>query len=145
MLAQNFKSAADLRLNDKQRDALIKTLALLDSGQLQYINIEEHEYDVRSVMEKKFTGNFNMSEWTFASKQCGTVACIGGTACLIAHDLGLFPNPDYSNKLKNEELHDLFYPPLDGSWNDITPEQAATALRSYLTTGNAQWKAAVQS
>ena len=34
MLAQSFKTAIELGLSEKQHDALIKTLALLDGGKL---------------------------------------------------------------------------------------------------------------
>lgn len=33
MLTQNFKTAADLELSERQRGALIKTLVLMETGQ----------------------------------------------------------------------------------------------------------------
>lgn len=144
MLAQNFKPAAELKLTDLQKEALIKTLVLLETKKLK------HAYPDRSVSEPVgFTGHFNMGWWELLAA-CGTICCIGGTAELIG-DL----KPDELDKATyyNPALKNLFYPFYPGKgglrisveMQHITPDQAATALRSYLTTGDARWDLAVTS
>lgn len=125
----SFRSAHRLDITDAQRDALIKTLALLESGALVHAPAS-----IGFSYGKTFTGHFNMAEWNHAT-DCGTVCCIGGTAELIGN-LRFLPRPD--------ALEDLFYPTI-APLSTITPTQAAVALRSYLTTGNANWRAALAS
>jgi hypothetical protein len=122
MLAQNFKTADDLGLTDQHLDALIKTLALMDSGKLTHVI----NYDY-----------VNMADWS-APSECGTVCCIGGTAEYVGNiSFGEIKNT-------NQKLHDLFYPyVVEAGWDKITIAQAAIALRSYLTTGDARWDLAV--
>lgn len=143
MLAQSFKTAEELRITPKQFDALVKTLVLMETGRLVHIDDDKvAEGNCNHPIEVcNFTGHFNMNLWRSKDK-CGTVCCIGGTAELI----GNFTFADEYNL--PEELRTLFYPN-DGMndngihYNDITVEQAATALRSYLTTGKANWEAAI--
>jgi hypothetical protein len=136
MLAQNFKSAADLGITEPQLDALRKTLVLLETDRLVHAptsdTVMPNGYD--------FTGHFNMAEWS-GKHDCGTVACIGGTAELLAgSDLGF----RYCAGPKYQAVNDLFLGHgLQVPLSTITPSQAATALRSYLTTGDARWDLAV--
>jgi hypothetical protein len=139
MLAQAFKSAADLGITEPQRDALCKTLVLLETGKLKHEAGRCHTLST-SEEHRKFSGRFNMSEWA-AEHDCGTVCCIGGTAELVGNtSFGMW---EFGS---NEQLKRLFAPPRPircGDWTKITPSQAATALRSYLTTGDAKWHEAV--
>jgi len=49
-------------------------------------------------------------------------------------------------EMENPRLAILFFPPFPmRMWERITPQQASTALRSYLTTGNPRWDLAVAS
>jgi hypothetical protein len=135
MLAQSFKSAAELSITEPQRDALRKTLALLETGKLVHVR----SYRTRDY-NNKFTGHFNMRAWDHAA-DCGTIHCIGGTAEAITGDDRLFEgwaeNP-------RSCLHDLFAPDQRlRPWSTITPPQAARGLRSYLTTGDAKWHEAI--
>lgn len=142
MLAQNFMTADALGLTVEQHTALIKTLALMDSGKLTHVLAEDG-----GSWGTEFSGGFNMDVWATYS-DCGTVACIGGTAELISgrpvHELfGL-------NHWKlPTQLRELFYPGLvcnneDFDYKKITVAQAAVALRSYLTTGAADWESALE-
>lgn len=134
MLAQSFKSAADLNITEPQLSALQKTLVLLETGKLKHIPSEKLNFDPCRRRDRQFDGLFNMDH-SFFCGDCGTVACIRGTATLIS---GIeFPASHAPLGLRN-----LFY-----SWGAGDPDtsQAATALRSYLTTGDARWDLAVQS
>lgn len=131
---QNFKSAADLGIAEAQKDALMKTLVLLETGKMRHA-----ESSPIPATQKKFSGQFNMANWTGVN-ECGTICCIGGTASIVG-------NVDFNhNGQLPPALENLFYVhprPPGCDWHDITPSQAATALRSYLTTGDARWDLAV--
>jgi hypothetical protein len=122
---KEFLSATALRISDDWLQALIKTLALMESGALVHIPLKE-------ITPEVFEGGgprlFNMGEW-----DCGTVGCIGGTAEVIGGveiRVGCCSKP---------ALHNLFYPG-HPEYDLITLEQATRALRNYLTTGSAQWE-----
>lgn len=134
MLAQSFKSAADLDITEPQRSALMKTLMLLETGKLQYRQVSEESDDSD---EPTFCENFNMRFWR-VKHPCGTIACIGGTAELIG-------DVTFGDRMRKPGLAQLFWPwPMNNEQiAAITPAQAATALRSYLTIGDARWDLAV--
>jgi hypothetical protein len=131
MLMQNFKSAADLGISEPQKEALMKTLVLLETGRLVHVRETELDYSKAVDRRSSFTGHFNMMDVFFEHK-CGTVACIKGTAELIS---GVTVGGTIA-------LDELFYTNYMNG-RDITPDQAAVALRSYLTTGDARWDLAV--
>jgi hypothetical protein len=139
MLAQNFKSSAELDLPESHVSALVKTLVLLETGKLRHVPATSYDNKTGT-----FSGCFNMCNWG-AGSACGTIACIGGTAELIG-GVSFGSIYDCTNTLLTDSLRDLFLPPFSRKlWNAITTEQAATALRSYLTTGEARWDLAVTS
>jgi hypothetical protein len=141
MLAQNFKSPADLGLTDQQFDALAKTLVLLETEKVKHVPEEVWELaDEVYEGEVAFCGLFNMAMWGSDDshpRECGTIACIGGTAALISGDKAMFRGLLHSQK---PMLHNLFFPN-HGScdWDDITVEQAGQALRNFLTSGDPRW------
>jgi hypothetical protein len=127
---QPFLSAQILSITDAQRDALIKTLMLLESGAL--VHTPTHTpVPAKTKSSEQFTGHFNMAIWNHTT-DCGTICCIGGTAELIG-------NLRFNIIDRPAALENLFYPRF-APLSTITPAQAAVALRSYLTTGNANWK-----
>ena len=138
MLMQNFRTAADLGITEPQKEALMKTLVLLETGKLEHAKLGDRPSgDYREGGE--FTGHFNMGRWQ-AVEECGTVCCIAGTAELIG---GVkFPTENYGS---NYALKHLFWVGgfFGGDISYITPAQAAVALRSYLTTGDANWDMAL--
>lgn len=135
MLMQAFKTAADLGISDPQKDALIKTLVLLETGKLRHVP-DPLSSDVDDRSARKFDGLFDMRSWAGAHP-CGTVCCIGGTAEIVGN---VKFGSDFGCDITNAGLHNLFHPRLSHDhWGKITPSQAATALRSYLTTGDAHW------
>jgi len=140
MLAQSFQSAADLGITEPQKDALIKTLKLMETGKIDHF-ADDLDGDVMYRKDRKFSGLFNMVMWA-GDHECGTVCCIGGTAELIGN---VTFGADFGQDLQNSALEGLFCP-REVNWRDwrsITPAQAARALRSYLTTGDAKWSEAV--
>ncbi len=139
MLMQNFQSAADLEISEAQKEALMKTLVLLETGKLKHCPTDEGAKFFDPVVNRsvEFTGGFNMKEWSL-QHPCGTISCIAGTAEIIS-------GVDFSDYTNSLGLIDLFtpYEISESRWHEITTEQAARALRSYLTTGDAKWTEAV--
>lgn len=111
MLAQNFKTAADLGISEEQHQSLIQTL-----GRMERMEIPEHQFSMRVVGEP----------------DCGTPGCILGWA------RGTRQNPVWATRFPRR-LERLFLPHhCPAAWGAST-EQAAIALRSYLTTGVVNW------
>jgi hypothetical protein len=132
MLAQAFKSAIELGLSDPQRDALVKTLVLLETNKLEHVPAEAVRWDCARASE--MNRHFNMCI-SYGVAECGTVGCIRGTA----ERVGTVEFPVFSGP---EGLYQLFYDA--GAINrDASVEQASTALRSYLATGDARWDLAL--
>lgn len=129
MLAQNFKTADELRLSEKQRDALIKTLALMDSGRLKHV--PQNKLRNGHLGDPKFDGLFNMA-FSYLNLDCGTVCCIRGIASLIG-------DVEFPTHKLTRQLRQLFYIWSPSKTSDPSIAQAAMALRSYLTTGKPRW------
>ena len=70
-----FKSPKELGLTRAERDALIKTLLLMENGQMIHAG-NPHQEPVRGKYP------FNMVVWQ-EQYHCGTICCIGGTAELV--------------------------------------------------------------
>jgi hypothetical protein len=138
VLAHTYMSAADLQLTEPQREALIATLDLFESGEVRHVREDEYEdwEFIGDGEEASFTGLFNMRVWGAddAPYTCGTVACIGGTAELIG-------KVEFDGWNVHKGLSHLFGPSesVVGDWDDITVERAAKALRCFLITGTADW------
>jgi len=120
-----FKTAEQLRITEERHAALVKTLDLMEAGKI--IHIDSENLNHMTGESETYTGHFNMAVWN-ATQDCGTAACIGGTAELVGNVK--FSGPDIPS-----DLEDLFY---DYS-GDPTVAQGAAALRNYLTHGLASW------
>lgn len=131
MLAQNFKTAKELKLSDAEFNALVTVLGMLERGELKHI--PSHVWENEEKVEGDSPIYFNMDQW-HSTYECGTVCCIGGSAEFFG-EVSFFEGGDRDN----DDLDELFYPDIDGSYESISAEHAAQALRSYLTTGKANW------
>ena len=121
MLAQNFKTPADLQIDPRAFEALLTVLRMLERGEL---------------LHHTEGGQFDLATW-----HCGTVGCIGGWADQIAGSCLIATN----NRGKNEQLSELVNPRAisHGDYSRVTPAQAAIALRNYLTFGEPRWAEAM--
>ncbi len=73
----------------------------------------------------------------WVQEKCGTIGCIAGWAAI---EMGVKPYIVTGiAEDENKELEALFYPPSMKKYGKINTEQAATALRNYLTTGEVDW------
>lgn len=133
MLAQNFKTAEDLGLASDQHAALVKVLGMLDRQELRHVQVRLPDHHLIHATEKHA---FNMCVWD----GCGTAHCIGGWAEKVS-------GVSFGRRKHTPQLFDLFYPPLSlvgYDYSCITTQQAAYALRSYLTTGDSRWEDALK-
>lgn len=134
MLASYFLSAEQLGLSTKQLTALIDVLGRLERGEFKHISEEDFLHDDRHSIN---IVGFNMGAFA-----CGSVHCIGGWADrLHGTDFAtMTANYNPHKGLRWLRLYELFYcdeTPIE--MEEITPAEAAEALRNYLTTGDAQW------
>ena len=138
-----FMTADELSITEPQRDALIKVLGLFEEGKMVHVkNISSLRDSYTPGKKRIFSHQFNMADWSYPHS-CGTICCIGGTAELIG---GVSFEHDNDGVRFGTALYGLFYPQ-DlcglGGYEEITPAQAARALRSYLTVGRAKWSEAI--
>lgn len=119
MLAQNFKTSAELALSDAELSALITVMGMLERGE-----IAERHFDMSDFVQE--TG-------------CGTVGCICGWAYLVSEKT-VFADIVEKRSDDRPELNDLFYMfNTERSLSAARPRHAAFALRSFLSTGVANW------
>jgi hypothetical protein len=135
MLAQNFKTATELKISEEEQAALIKVLGMLERGEL---------VDAPSCFYITHNG-FNMN---CQGEGCGTAACIGGWVATIigvrqktyVNSYRPFDSMITRVRVKNNcKLSDLYW-----SQTSAKVAEAAIALRNYLTTGDAQWHLAME-
>lgn len=130
MLAQNFKTATDLSLTAEELAAHIKVLGMLERGELKHVD------DIDNI-DKNIPNGFNMG-YTGNDDSCGTVGCISGWVRVVMRRPMLECALALSASCQTSELYDLYFPEL-WDMDKITTEQAACALRNYLTFGEPRW------
>lgn len=138
MLAQNFKTASDLGISDAELDALIKVLGMLERGDITHVPHVERE-NLQPDHGTEPIG-FNITKF-YGQADCGTVCCICGWAEYVGR---LEPGSLMRKRFRRPQLEALFDP--TGRVPDpsaLTPARSAIALRSYLTTGEANWAEAL--
>lgn len=126
-----------LKLKD-ERDTLTKVAEMLESGELKHSPDSER-------------AGFNMGV-TCSKYECGTVACIGGSAYLLEHPNQFEAATEYVNgcyvahneaDLSSGRLEDLYWMTSlrdhSVSYRAITPQQAAIAIRKYLAGSPTLW------
>jgi hypothetical protein len=126
MLVASFLSTRELGISKADRDALIHVLGMLERGEVVHVPVPY-----------SYTGDLGFNMLEYESSSCGTIHCIAGWCdCLFDRN---FANRHQDKKLPNA-LSNLFFGPADyDDMNAVTVEQAATALRTYLTTGKCSW------
>ena len=127
MLAQNFKTAKELGLAEVEVEALISVLRMLERGDI--------------AREQFHMGHFR--------HECKTPACICGWAHHVSRgrafsELTSPCGPIILHRRASSALSELFrLTQARGSGGEITPTQAALALRNYLTYGEPRWAEAM--
>jgi hypothetical protein len=121
MLAQNFKTAQELGIEEPLYRALQTVLKRLETNDLI------HDTRYNTTLPNAFCMNIDK-----CASKCGTVACLAGWASI---EMGV----RVSDVIHNECLDRLFYPGDNYDYDAITTEMAAIALRNYFTTGIIDW------
>jgi len=145
MLAQNFKTPDELQVTDAEFAALLQVLGALERGELRHYSLRGRRPSLRANVPN----GFSMSEHICQSG-CNTVACIAGWAYVFSGRkvfgfnggiMGAF----YRNDKLSPALEELFYMYSQdpGELDTTTPQQAACALRNFLTYGEARWDEAL--
>ncbi len=140
MLAQNFKTAAALRLSSAEHAGLVAVLRMLEREELKHT-----DFACPTI-----PNGFNMHR-TYVKGECGTAACMLGWARSIMKNDCAFKTPLYGRQ-KNMALLETFMfeqcdPTYRQGWDRaaVTTTQAAIALRNYLTHGEPRWDEALAS
>lgn len=144
MLMQNFKTAAELELSEEEYDAHVRVLHMLERGELVHWTWERNGPKLADVPPGAKW--FNM-RYSTLEDSCGTVACIGGWVGLVM-GLSELQASEYVSDVGEGARARLYYPHWRGGFTEqsrykITTEEAAQALRNYLTTGEPRWNDAV--
>jgi hypothetical protein len=127
VLAQNFKTAKELGLAQVEVETLVIVLRMLERGDI--------------AREQFHMGRFR--------HECRTPACICGWAHYVSRGLAFSElaspcGPIILHRRASGALSELFrLTQARGSGGEITPAQAAVALRNYLTHGEPRWDEAV--
>jgi hypothetical protein len=132
----NFLSAEELKIDDWEHAGLVEVMRRLERGELRHI-VPEHERHSTYQTPDGFNMAFD------GVGVCGTVACIGGW---VARTKGMRAEGYVPNIRPGDPLDPLYYPLELGDlragtcpWYKITTEQAAAAIRNFLTTGAPRW------
>jgi hypothetical protein len=137
MLAQNFKTPADMGINDEEFDALRKVLGMLERGELVH---EPREDAAREYHFDPQVPNGFCMDCSGEQTSCGTVACIGGWVAILMGRTRDDINHYVNSTSANSSLYALYWGRTD---RNIQPSQAAIALRNYLTHGEPRWDEAL--
>jgi hypothetical protein len=140
MLARTFLTAKQLRCSQRDIDAAIKLLGMLERGELKFVELKEvrgwdgnsgRHYDAGCVLPHG-TG-LNMGWWDEEDEDGNFCGCIGGW-------MERLKGKPLSNRMV-DAWEDLFYPVILNSRNDhsFTPARCARALHAKLTIGEAAW------
>lgn len=145
MLAQNFKTPAELKIREAEFNALANVLRMLEREELKHIHVTPAAYVAGRVdfyEGRKFDALFNMVGFA-EQAECGTTACIAGTCDLVFGTT--FAQKYWTAGNLPPNLIELFSCSefTNARMATIRPDEAAIALRNYLTHGEPRWAEAL--
>lgn len=139
-----MKTAAELNIEDWEFDALIRVRDMLATQAFRHEN-----QDPDSPKP-----GFDMNHTAIPRKltyECPSVSCIGGSMYLhhkgmlgkrISHEFAT----EADNYVYNHvALFDLFFPPSNYEYFDITPAQAVEAIDNFTHSGKPDWHAVLET
>ena len=143
MLAPNYMTAEELEIDEATHRGLVIVLGMLERGELK------HAPEAWRVAPPKTPiRGFNMGTTGYdpgytvisdgPAKSCGSVACIGGWVCIV-NGWRIPDGFELDEQCPSSALRRLYFPCAVKDWDDITPTEAAAALRNYLVTGDPAW------
>jgi len=140
MLARNFLTARRLGISERDRQAAITVLGMLERGEIKYVDVKYKTVRCSAGQVKKLipnAGGLNIRIWQEISDTKNTAG--GFCGCM-----GAWMEHVKGRSLGERcfvEFDDLFQP--DGFMikpEYFTPERCARALQGKLTTGEADWR-----
>lgn len=134
MLANSFLPAEALNITELQQRTLVQVLGMLERGEMKHISLWREIWNSVFTIKSPTKNGFNMSWWSPYPAECETPGCIAGWCDYLTEGQTSFVIGGY--RFKGTELGRLFFPTFR-SWR--SPQRAASALRSYLTTGAPNW------
>lgn len=135
MLAQNFKTAGELKISDVELRSLMTVLGMLERQELVH---------GKSPLAGIARGpnEFNMAA-TLYTGGCGTIGCLAGWAYHVSGGEAfpeIIAGGIFGWGLRDQQLNALFgIGRRHATLYEITPARAATTLRRFLTTGDGIW------
>src|SRR4051812_3552769 len=105
MLAQNFKTAADLGISETELEALVRVLGMLERDEVKHVEVKGDMQFYREDRTPTQDFLFNMDN-VYCVADCKTAACIAGTSDLFC-GTRFAPDGSLRGGLP-EELNDLF-------------------------------------
>lgn len=146
MLAQNFKTPADLGITDAEFDALFKVLGMLEREEIPYApGYGDICRDVPDSPTNRPDPKFFNMGFVTGEHECGTAGCILGWAQHIAGRTLDFGDRKGAIARLFQMGADACNESLPVSHENILPSQAALALRNYLTHGEPRWAEALSA
>lgn len=136
-----FLTPVQLELTDAEHAALVLTLGKLESGTVLPAP-SDFQDDDSADHDPKF---FFMQQAFTTDRRCGTAACILGWARFLSGQQRMFA----AAPRRSESLVDLFFTDYVSDDGECAiscrdPAKGAQALRSFLTTGDANWPEVMQ-
>lgn len=129
-----FLPPTALGITVAERDSLIKSLSLLESGAIkdrgQALYIRHPDFCDKPVMPTMF----NMGSCTIET-ECGTACCILGIGRAVSGDWNFMNGSTH----RDHSAYPLFFPNVAAAIHCTDPKKGAKALRSYLETGKPRW------
>jgi hypothetical protein len=133
-----FLPAVALGIGERERDALIESLYLMESGAIKDGgNTKDWSLPDYSTSPPIPT-LFHMA-MTARETECGTACCILGIARAVSKNWNILNN----SIEKRHPANPLFFPLVPGALSCSNPARGAKALRSYLETGDPKWAEAM--
>lgn len=137
-----YKTSKQLGIQTWERKALIDTMKHLSKipdfdGSVKDTKEGENYFAIGTTAQSKY---FDHDGFQRKEYNCGTIACIGGWAYLIAHGFtATYEADDYVISMNMDyPLYGLFYP--SGDWGLINTKMAIKAIDNFLTTGDPKWR-----
>lgn len=141
-----LKTPQELQISQEEYDALVWVKEQLRNKNLVHIDPDIEEPEGRNA--------FNMSLGC-KTHNCGSVACVGGWAWVHMNLNRVQKDPegfyrldewetnrahDYVYYGRTAPLGQLYFPPSEYNYENITADEAATAIENFLKTGEPLWE-----
>lgn len=125
------------------KENILKLAAFIEAQ--RFAHSKDIEVDPEGIGQNGIV--FNMSAWLDIlhdqhGNACGTVMCIGGSACHLAGKKWGTAEAGAWLGVDPDTADDMFYPGFNYDWESITQVVAGKMLHNFVETGIVDWDAA---